>query len=482
MGRACSPHLLYPKGGESVKRTARIWLALSGVLLVVLSTAGLAVAATSKQAWFDRLETVYEAVSKRHYKGVDLDTFMEGAIKGGLATLNDPYTDYFSAQDWSDFLGSLDGDFSGIGAYMDDDPNYVVIKSPIKGSPAEKAGLRAGDRVLKVDGVSMAGMPSEKAVTLIRGKAGTQVTLEIERPSENRIFTVTITRALISLPDLDYKMLDGGIGYLALYNFGSDTDTQFWKAVADLKQQGAKALVLDLRDNGGGYVEVAISIAGGWVPKGEPVLTTVEKSRRTIERSPGGLIELPTAVLVNGGTASASEILSGAIQDWKAGTLVGTQTFGKGTVQQLLSLESGEGLKVTIAEYLTAKGRHVDKVGLKPDVEVKPLEVSEQVLQPLDLGAQALVPNQTGLNVLRLQEKLQYLGYQGETTGWFGHLTERAVLAFKRAEGLKAVSGMVDKSTVDHLNAAVLAKAKQEASADRQLETAVNLLKAEIAK
>lgn len=465
-----------------MKRTRRIWLALSGVLLLVLSTAGLAVAATSKQAWFDRLDRVYQVVSQRHYKGVDMDTFMEGAIKGGLATLNDPYTDYFNAKDWSDFLHSLDGEFSGIGAYMDDDPTYIVIKSPIKGGPAEKAGLQAGDRILKVDGVSMQGMPSERAITLIRGQAGTKVTLEIERPAEKRTFTVTITRAVISLPDVEYKLLDGGIGYLALYNFGSATDTEFWQAIADLKKQGAKALVLDLRDNGGGYVDVAVSIAGGWVPKGEPVLTTVEKDGKSVERSPGGLIQLPTAVLVNGGTASASEVLSGAIQDWKAGILVGTKTFGKGTVQQLLNLGSGDGLKVTIAEYQTSKGRRVDKVGLTPDVEVKPIDVSAQILQPLDLGNDALVPSQTGLNVLYLQQKLQYLGYQGETTGWFGNLTERAVLSFKRAEGLEALSPMVDKGLAGRLDAAVLAKAKKEAAADRQLETAVNLLKAEIAK
>lgn len=438
-------------------------------------------AATSQQTWFNRLQAVYELVSQRHLKGADLDTFMEGAIKGGLATLEDPYTDYFNANDWRDFLSSLDGDFSGIGAYLDDDAEHVVIKSPIKGSPAEKAGLRAGDRILKVNGSSVLGMPSEKAVTLIRGEAGTKVTLEIERPAENRTFTVTITREQINLPDLEYRLMDGGIGYLALYNFGTETDRAFWNAVADLKQQGAKALVLDLRDNGGGYVDVAVDIAGGWVPKGEPVLTMVQKSSQSKELSPGGLIELPTAVLVNGGTASASEILSGAIQDWKAGILVGEKTFGKGTVQELRNMGSGDGLKVTIAEYLTAKGRHVDKVGLTPDVAVKPLTVSDQLLAPLDLGGKVLAPSQTGLNVLRLQEKLQYLGYQPETTGWYGHLTERAVLAFARTEKLSAASAVADKGLVERLNAAVLEKAKAEAAADRQLETAVNLLKAEIA-
>lgn len=464
-----------------MKRTRRIWFALVGVALLVLSTTGLAAAATSQQTWFNRLQAVFELVSQRHLKGVDMDTFMEGAIKGGLATLNDPYTDYFNAADWHGFLNSLDGAFSGIGAYLDNNADHVVIQSPIKGSPAEKAGLQAGDRILKVNGTSVLGMPSEKAVTLIRGEAGTKVTLEIERPAENRTFTVTITREQINLPDVEYRLMEGGIGYLALYNFGSDTDRAFWNAVADLKKQGAKAIVLDLRDNGGGYVDVAVSIAGGWVPKGEPVLTMVEKAGQSKQYSPGGLIELPTAVLVNGGTASASEILSGAIQDWKAGILVGEKTFGKGTVQELRNMGGGDGLKVTIAEYLTAKGRHVNKVGLTPDVEVKPLTVSEQLLAPLDLGGKVLAPSQTGLNVLRLQEKLQYLGYQPETTGWYGSLTERAVLAFARSEGLTTASMVADKSLVEHLNAAVLAKAKAEAKADRQLETAVNLLKAEIA-
>lgn len=464
-----------------MRRSQRIWFALLGVLLLALSTTGLAMAATGQQSWFDRLELVYTLVQQRHLKGVDMDTFMEGAIKGALDTLDDPYTDYFSPADWSAFLTSLDGDFSGIGAYLGEETEYVVISSPIKGSPAEKAGLQAGDRILKVNGASMLGLSTERAVTLIRGEAGTTVTLEIERPSEQRTFTVTITRAQISLPDLEYELLDGGIGYLALYNFGTDTDTQFWEAMADLKEQGAKALVLDLRDNGGGYVDVALSIAGGWVPKGEPVLTEVTKDGEYRLLSPGGLIELPTAVLVNGGTASASEILAGAIQDWKAGMLIGTQTFGKGTVQELRSLGDGDGLKVTIAEYLSAKGRPVNKVGLTPDVEIKPLAVTQPLLAPLDLGGKVLSSGQTGLNVLRLQEKLQYLGFQPETTGWFGHLTERALLAFARSQGLPANAPVADKALVERLNKAVQEKVAAEVEVDRQLETAVNLLKAEIA-
>lgn len=463
-----------------MKRSRRLWLSIVVSVLLVFGTVGLSVAATTQQAWLDRLKLVYDVVSQNHYKGVSLDTFMEGAIKGGLSTLNDPYTDYFTPTDWSNFINSLDGSFSGIGAYLDDDTTYVVIKSPIKGSPAEAAGLKAGDRILKVDGVDLVGVPSEKAASMIRGQEGTSVTLEVERPSEKRTFTVKITRAQINLPDVEYRMLDGGIGYLALYTFGSDTDTQFKKAVAELKKQGAKALVLDLRNNGGGYVDVAVNIAGAWVPEGEPVLTTVEKSGQSKQLSPGGLINLPTAVLVNGGTASASEIVSGAIQDWKAGTLVGEKTFGKGTVQQLLNLPDGAGLKVTIAEYLTAKGRHVNKVGLTPDVVVKPLNVSEEILQPLDLGGKVMQGGQTGLNVLHLQEKLQYLGYQPEKTGWYGQLTERAVLAFDREQGLPATVPVVDATVVERLNAAVLAKAKAEAAQDVQLETAVNLLKAEI--
>jgi carboxyl-terminal processing protease len=460
-------------------RKRRLLLVLLSVLLLSLSVVGVSVAATSQDTWVKRLLDVYQIVEATHVRGADLDTFMEGAIRGGLSTLNDPYTDYFTAEEWTAFLNSLDGSFSGIGAYLEEGDPYVVISSPIKGSPAERAGLKPGDRLLEVNGESLQGLTPEKAASKVRGPAGTSVTLKVERPSEGRTFTVTITREVVSLPDLEVKMMDDGIGYIALYTFGSDTDRQFWNAVADLKQQGARALVLDLRNNGGGYVDVAVSIAGGWVPKGEPVLTTKMRDGEDRELSPGGLINLPTAVLVNGGSASASEILAGAIQDWKAGTLVGEKTFGKGTVQQLLRMSNGDGLKVTIAEYLTAKGRHVDKIGLTPDVEVKAPAPAPEVLEPLKLEGKVIAPGHAGLNVLRLQQKLKFLGYQPEETGWFGHLTERALQAFARAEGLNPLP-VADEAIVTRLNQAVAAKVAEAQKQDVQLETAVNLLKGEL--
>jgi carboxyl-terminal processing protease len=460
-------------------RKRRLLLVLLSVLLLSLSVVGVSVAATSQDTWVKRLLDVYQIVEATHMRGADLDTFMEGAIRGGLSTLNDPYTDYFTAEEWTAFLNSLDGSFSGIGAYLEEGDPYVVISSPIKGSPAERAGLKPGDRLLEVNGESLQGLTPEKAASKVRGPAGTSVTLKVERPSEGRTFTVTITREVVSLPDLEVKMMDDGIGYIALYTFGSDTDRQFWNAVADLKQQGARALVLDLRNNGGGYVDVAVSIAGGWVPKGEPVLTTKMRDGEDRELSPGGLINLPTAVLVNGGSASASEILAGAIQDWKAGTLVGEKTFGKGTVQQLLRMSNGDGLKVTIAEYLTAKGRHVDKIGLTPDVEVKAPAPAPEVLEPLKLEGKVIAPGHAGLNVLRLQQKLKFLGYQPEETGWFGHLTERALQAFARAEGLNPLP-VADEAIVTRLNQAVAAKVAEAQKQDVQLETAVNLLKGEL--
>jgi carboxyl-terminal processing protease len=460
-------------------RKRRSLLVLLLVLLLSFSVVGVSVAATSQDAWVKRLLDVYKIVEAQHLRGANLDTFMEGAIHGGLSTLNDPYTAYFNAEEWTAFLNSLDGSFSGIGAYLEESDPYVVISSPIKGSPAERAGLKPGDRLLEANGESLQGLTTEQVVTKVRGPAGTNVTLKVERPSEGRTFTVTITREVVSLPDLESKLLDGGIGYIALYTFGSNTDKQFWNAVADLKRQGARALVLDLRNNGGGYVDVAVSIAGGWVPEGEPVLTTKMRDGEDRELSPGGLINLPTAVLVNGGSASASEILAGAIQDWKAGTLVGEKTFGKGTVQQLLRLSDGAGLKVTIAEYLTAKGRRVDKIGLTPDVEVKAPEPAPEVLAPLKLEGKVIAPGHAGLNVLRLQQKLKFLGYQPEETGWFGHLTERALEAFARAEGLNPVP-VADEAIVTRLNQAVVAKVAAVQKQDVQLETAVNLLKGEL--
>lgn len=451
----------------------RIAAALLASLLMVTLTVSAAVAADRKQELFDRIKMVYNVVEAWHKDGADLDKFISGAIRGGLEELGDPYTNYFSPQDYDGFLESLNGSFSGIGAYLEQVDNYVVISAPIRGTPAAKAGLMSGDRILEADGVSLVGSTTEHAVERIRGVAGTSVTLKIERPSEKRTFEVTITREKINIPEVESKMLDSEIGYIQISSFGDDAVRDFYKAVNSLKAQGAKGLVLDLRQNPGGYLNAAVDIASAFVPKDQPVVWETAKGDKSPMNSSGRLINLPTAVLVDKGSASASEVLAGAIQDYNAAPLVGVKTFGKGTVQQILSLKDGSGMKVTVAEYLTPKERHVHGVGLTPDyvVDNKPADDRKA---PLALD-RALMLKDIGLDVQQLQYRLQDLGYDPEVRGYFGIKTKDAVEKFQKANRLEA-DGRVTEAFVRVLNE----KVAQGEPVDRQLEKAKELVNAKL--
>jgi len=439
--------------------------------------AGVAAAATDRDRLFSTIEAVFDIVESYHKDGADLETFIEGAIQGGLEALGDPYTKYFNAEDFDAFLESLNGTFSGIGAYLEQEGNYVIVAAPIKGSPAERAGLQTGDRFLEANGVPLVGESIEKAQAVIRGEPGTEVRLKMERPSENRTFEVTIVRETITIPDVEYEMLENNVGYLALMGFSNSAARDFYEAVDALKDQGATSLVLDLRQNPGGYVDMAVSIASAWVPKGEPVMYEVGKDGETVHKSQGKLINLPTVVLVDGATASAAEILAGAIQDYGAGVLVGTQTFGKGTVQQILFMTGGRGMKVTIAEYLTAKRNPVEDVGLTPDYVVEPFKLDPELARPMEF-TRVLYSGRVGLDVLDLQKRLQFVGYAPEVDGVMGPHTMRAVEYFRLEEGLP-VTQLVDADFIAALNERVAEVAREKAKADPQLEKAIELLLAQ---
>jgi len=462
------------------KQSRRIIAAVAAILLTVSLSVGVAVARESTDALFERIRTVYDVAAGWHKDGADAEKFTAGAIKGGLEALGDPYTNYFTDEEYKGFLESLNGVFYGIGAYLEQDGNFVVVASPIKNSPAARAGLQTGDRLLEADGRSLMGLTAETAVQYIRGEAGTSVVLKVERPSENRTMTLTITRELIDLPEVEGKMLADGIGHITISRFGDTAVRTFYSTVEELKSQGAKGLVLDIRQNGGGYVNGAIDIASAFLPAGKTVLWEVGKQGKSEFKSSGRLINLPTVVLVDGGSASASEILAGALQDHKVAPLVGTKTFGKGTVQQLLSLSIGGAMKVTVAEYLTPNERHVHKIGLKPDYVVEPLKQDLERTAPLELK-RPLFPNRTGLDVLYLQYRLEDLGYSPETTGYFGLNTSSAVKRFAAENGLAAETA-VSQQFVDVLNQKVAARAREAVLEDVQLNKAVELVKAKMTK
>lgn len=322
---------------------------------------------------------VYDEVKSYYVDASQIDDakLVEGAISGMVQSLGDPYSMYLDQTHYSALREELEPGFSGIGVYVDDKEvggvSYVTVVAPMKGSPGEKAGLMAGDRLLAVDGQDLVGKTSTDAVKLIRGPKGTTVKLTVLR-GENEQFTREIVRADIPYPTEEHKMLEGNIGYIRLYEFNQSIGKQTGAALEELKAGGARGIILDLRHNPGGLLDEAVSVASYFVPKGRVVSVVYgDGSRKDYDSDSNGL-GLPLVVLVDEGSASASEIVAGAIKDRGTGTLVGTKTFGKGSVQNVAPLPGGSGLRLTIAKYLTPSGASIHKVGIPPNVEV-PLNV-----------------------------------------------------------------------------------------------------------
>ncbi len=305
------------------------------------------------------------------------DALCYAAIRGMLAALGDRYTRFLDPEQNKQMQEDNRGDFEGIGAQLEMKQTQVTIVRPIDPSPAKDAGIRKGDIILKVDGKPVQGLELEEVVRLIRGPRGTKVTLTIKRSDVPEPFDVEIVRKVITSPIVESKMEDESskIGYIALRQFNEKSDQLFDKAMTDLESQGMRALVLDLRGNPGGLLDVAIEIGSRLIPEGDIVVIQDKGgrlSRYGVEPSKQNHRMYPLTVLIDGSSASASEIIAGAIQDNKAGTLVGTDSFGKGKVQTIMSLPGGSAVVITTAKYFTPSMRDVDKLKIHPDVVVEP--------------------------------------------------------------------------------------------------------------
>lgn len=465
-------------------RWGQIAIALALVILVTASVPATLRADSQTAALKDTLTLVINVMKQWHKDGnaIDERQLVEAAIKGAVSAMGDPYTNYFSPQEYTDFLQSLEGTFTGVGMFLEIDDKYIVVTAPVKNSPASEAGILSGDRILEADGVNLVGEPIEKAVKLIRGPAGSSVTLRLERPSEGRVFPVTLTRRLITIPSVDEKMLDDQYGYIELSQFSSDAPTQFFAAVRRLESAGAKGYIIDLRNNPGGYLDAAIRISQAFVGTNIPIVVTVGKggtSSTTSGWTDDNVIKKPMVMLVNNGSASASEIVAGVFQDYKIGPLVGTKTFGKGTVQQILGLDGGHGLKVTIQEYLTAKRRKVHGVGLTPDVVVEPYLADTERAGALETNM-FITYGEVSVRVQRVQYRLNDLGFAIGDEGGAYHLRMRnKVHEFQRHHGLE-VSDVIDKPFLEVLNAEVAKATAKATQNDLQLEKAKEMLQKEI--
>jgi carboxyl-terminal processing protease len=304
---------------------------------------------------------------------VDDEALMRGAIKGMLEALGDEHSAYMDPFQYKDATASLQGEYEGIGAWVNTDGKFLAISEPMPGSPAEKAGLKPGDQIIAIDGEDMTGILPELARRKVLGPKGTSVVLTILRDGEEQPFDVEVTRASISVPSVTSKMLDGNVAYIRLYTFGETTTSELRKALDTLLAEKPVGLILDLRNNGGGYLQIGIEVASEFIDKGVIVIEeSGDGSRENSEALPGGkATEIPLVVLVNKYSASASEIVAGAIQDHGRGKLVGETTFGKGSVQSWIPLVDDQGaVRITIAHWLTPNGRQIHKLGLTPDVEI----------------------------------------------------------------------------------------------------------------
>jgi len=334
-----------------------------------------------------KLRQEFELLTTRYVEPVDPKVLIEGALKGMAEAVGDPYTYYMNPQEYKSFDVTLEGEYGGVGMVVEQVGDYVTVITPLRGSPAERAGIQPRDRIVAVDGRDVTRVPSDIVADLIRGKPGTKVTLTIARgPLDDEVrFDVPLVREKIILESAFGKMLypAEGIGYLRITDFSRNTPEQFGAALADLRSQGLKALVLDLRNNGGGYLDECVTIANTFVTEG-PILHRVGRDgrMRAVEASGREPLGLPLVVLVNELTASAAEILAGAIQEHEAGRLVGTVTFGKGTVQTPYQLGDGSVLRLTTERWLTPDGNQITGKGITPDeiVELPEIKPDEKPL------------------------------------------------------------------------------------------------------
>lgn len=324
-----------------------------------------------------------DLIDKYYLNEVDEDKLKEGAIRGYVDALGDPYSEFISAEDMEDYTESILGNFTGIGVYMvqDKEADRVKILTPIKNTPAERAGIQPGDYIIEVDGVDYKAEDMQKLADHIKGNAGTTVKMKIQR--DNETYEYDIKREEININPVASKVLSNNTGYIELTSFDENTAKFFKEEFEKLQEQNIKSLIIDLRNNGGGIVDEAIKIADYIADKDSTLLITTDKNNneKVKKAKEDPIINMPIIILVNKNTASASEILSGALKDLNKAKLVGEKTYGKGVIQALMKLPDGSGLKITTEEYVTPNRNKINEVGIQPDEEVQLPNTVKNVMQ-----------------------------------------------------------------------------------------------------
>lgn len=366
-----------------MKQNKSFWKgALFGALAILLAAGlvfcgiritglGLGAADVSAERKFSKIR---QLIDENFLGEVDESKLEEGIYKGYLSGLDDPYSVYYDEEETKELYESTQGEYSGIGVVISQNINTGIITmvQVYEGSPAEKAGLKDNDVLYKVGDMEVTGMDLSEVVSYIKGERGTSVRLTVLRGEDGEEIQVTAVRDQIEARTVEYRMLENQIGYLSVSEFDSVTYDQYAEALEKLQQQGMEALVVDLRNNPGGNLQTVCDMLDLILPEGTIVYTEdKDGNRNTATSDEEHQLDIPMAVLVNGNSASASEIYAGAVQDYGIGTIVGTQTYGKGVVQQIFDLGDGTSVKLTIAEYFTPDGRNINGEGITPDVEIE---------------------------------------------------------------------------------------------------------------
>ncbi|MEH7439267.1 S41 family peptidase [Neobacillus drentensis] len=425
----------------------------------------------------EKVQQAYDLILSRYVEKVDQEKLVEGAIQGMLSVLKDPYSVYMDKETAQQFTQTLESSFEGIGAEVGMVDGKIVIVSPFKDSPAEKAGIKPNDQILKVNGKSVEGLDLNKATLKIRGKKGTTVTLEIARKGLKDPLFIDVKRDEIPLETVhaSVKKHDGKkVGYIEVTSFSENTAQDFKKELKALENDHIKGLIIDVRGNPGGLLDSVGEILKEFIPKDKPYVQIQQrngKKERYFSTTPNKK-DYPVVVLVNKGSASASEILAGSLQEAAGYQLVGETTFGKGTVQQAVPMGDGSNIKLTLFKWLTPDGNWIHKKGIKPDVVIKQPAIFAthpiQVDKPLE-------KDMNNEQVKNAQEILAGLGFApGRKDGYFSAETDMAIKGFQQQNDLPP-TGKIDEKTAAKLEEAAVKAMKKEKN-DLQLQMAIRLI------
>ncbi|WP_409290466.1 S41 family peptidase [Peribacillus sp. SCS-37] len=424
-----------------------------------------------------KVHQAYQLIKDNYVEKVTGQKLEEGAIQGMLSTLKDPYSVYMNKETAQQFNEALDSSFEGIGTEIGEEDGKIIIISPYKNSPAEKAGLKPRDQILKVNGDSVEGLNLYDTRLKIRGKKGSAVKLEIKRPGVSNPIVVKMVRDTIPIHTVESKVKEQNgekIGYIALTSFSEHTAEDFEKELGKLEGKNIKGLVIDVRGNPGGLLSSVEAILGEFVTKEKPYIQIQKRNgdRKKYFTTLGKEKPYGVAVLIDKGSASASEILAGALHEAEGYQLIGERTFGKGTVQQAVPMEDGSNIKLTLYKWLTPEGNWIHKKGIDPTIEVAQPDAFHS--QPLDVS-EPFGRDSNDEQIKHAQEMLNSLGFEtGREDGYFDLRTEIAVKAFQAQQDLKQ-TGILDSRTADGLVAAVQDYIKDEEH-DLQLQMALSYL------